>query len=76
VETPDWSPGELFSVVEAGHKREQRMAVMLHTHASLCRQAFDGKLPPVYEAFPLWSQDEICSMRVRRLKEMLLAQSK
>ena len=51
------------------------MAIMLHTHAALCRQAFDGKLPPVYEAFPLWTQEEIYAMKAQRLKEKLLSQS-
>lgn len=75
VETPGWSPGELLSVVEAGIKRDQRMAIMLHSHAVLCRQAFDGAIPPVYEAFPLWTQEEIYAMKVQRLKEKLLSQS-
>lgn len=76
METPNWSPGELLSVVEAGRIRDQRMAVMLHSHAVLCRQAIDGKVPPVYEAFPLWTQEEIYTMKVQKLKEKLLSQSR
>lgn len=75
VETPDWSPGELLAVVNAGRRRDQRTAVLLHTHAILCRQAFDGAVPPVYEAFPLWTANEIYSMKAQRLMEKLLSQS-
>lgn len=52
------------------------MAVMFHTHAALCRKAFDGRLPPVYEAFPMWSEEEIYTMKARRLRERLLLHSK
>ncbi len=76
VETPDWSPGELLSVVEAGRRRDQRTAVLLHTHAALCRKAFDGDFPPVYEAFPLWTEEEIFGMKARRLREKLMSQTK
>ena len=76
METPDWSPGELLAAVQAGRKREQRTAFFLHTHAGLCSAAISGKLPPVYEAFPLWSQEEIFSMKAQRLRNALFQQSK
>lgn len=59
-------------MIEAGRKRDQRTAVFLHTHADLCSRAISGKMPPVYEAFPLWSSEEIWKMKAERLKESLL----
>lgn len=76
VETPDWSPRELLSVVEAGRRRDQRTAVLLHTHAALCARAVNGKLPPVYEAFPMWTEEEILTMKAQRLREKLMSQTK
>jgi hypothetical protein len=76
VETPDWSPGELRAVVKAGRRRDQRTAVLLHTHAALCARAFNGNLPPVYEAFPVWTEEEIFAMKAQRLRAKLLSQSR
>ena len=76
METPGWSPGELLAVVQAGRQREQRTAFFLHIHARLCCEAFNGKLSPGYEAFPLWSQEEIFSMKAERLRNALFQQSK
>jgi hypothetical protein len=76
VETPDWSPGELLAVVEAGRRRDQRTAVLLHTHAALCARAFNGDIPPVYEAFPMWTDEEIFTMKADRLRKKLLSQSR
>lgn len=76
AEAPHWSPRELLYVVEAGRKRDQRTAVFIHTHAALCSRAISGKMPPVYEAFPLWSSEEIWRMKAERLKEKLLQRSK
>ena len=45
---------------------------MLYTHAALCRRAFDGSLPPLWEAFDLWSEEEIQMAEAERLKTMLL----
>ena len=75
-ETPDWSPGELLAVVQAGRRREQHTAVMLHTHAALCRAAFGGKFPAVFEAFPLWTQEEVYNLKAQRLREQLMQHTK
>jgi hypothetical protein len=50
--------------------------VLLHTHAALCARAFNGDIPPVYEAFPMWTDEEIFTMKADRLRKKLLSQSR
>lgn len=76
VETEDWTPADLLHLIEAGRKREQRQAVMLHTHATLCRLAMDGKLPDVWEAFPFWTDEEVWTAKAERIKTAMLRKSR
>lgn len=73
-DTGDLSPAELLAYFEAGRKREQRQAFMLHTHAALCRAAMDGKLPEIWEAFPFWETKEVYQMKAERMKSNMLKQ--
>lgn len=75
-ETDELSPAELTAYFEAGRKREQRQAFMLHTHAALCRAAMDGKLPEVWETFPFWEQKEIYQIKAERMRTKLMKQVK
>ena len=56
------------------HRRRQaqEQAIMLYNHAQLCRAAFEGKMPKLWEAFDLWSEEEIRQAETERLKQMLL----
>ena len=49
---------------------------MLYTHAKLCALAVGGDFPELWEAFPLWSQQEVTAERVQRMKAAMLRKSK
>lgn len=68
--------GELWDYVSAGRRREQQRARMLYTHAGLCSAAFAGKMPPVWEAFPLWTEEEIDAFRTEKLRQSLMKHAK
>lgn len=68
--------GELVDYVNAHQSREleerRAWAGMLYTHAALCRHAFDGKMPDIYDAFNLWTPEEIQAIRAEQIKAMLM----
>lgn len=75
TETADWSPGELQGFIEAGRLREQRQAQFLYSHAALTNAAMNGKMPEIWEAFPLWSMEEIYQAKAERIARMLQRQA-
>jgi hypothetical protein len=66
----------LAHYVKARQQSEQLQAKMLYTHAALCRMAMDGKMPPVWEAFPLWTPEEINQFRTEKIKSSLMKHTK
>lgn len=45
---------------------------MLYIHAGLCARAVTGgKMPDLWEAFPLWSRKEVYMMRAERAKSSM-----
>lgn len=45
---------------------------MLHSWAALINSAFNGKLPPVWEVFPFWTEEEIQEINTEQIKRMLM----
>lgn len=48
---------------------------MLYAHAGLCASAVGGKMPEIWEVFPLWSQKNVLHMKAEKVKAMLLRQA-
>lgn len=75
-ESGDWTWGELCAAVEGYHRRqrhrEQMMAVTAYHHALLtARCGSGGTLPPVYELFPFWTEEEMDALRLQRYRQIM-----
>lgn len=60
----------------AGKRRDQQTARFLHTLAALIPAGFNGKLPEVWEAFPLWDKSEVYKSKAERIARSLMSKSK
>ena len=63
--------GELAGELELGAERERRflqaLALVAYRHAVLTARALAGQsLPPVGEAFPFWTEEELLAARTER----------
>ena len=63
--------GELAGELELGAERERRflqaLALVAYRHAVLTARALAGQsLPPVGEAFPFWTEEELLAARADR----------
>lgn len=68
--------GELAEALELGAERERRflqgLALVAYRHAALTAQALAGRgLPPVGEAFPFWTQEELQAAKLERCRRMM-----
>jgi hypothetical protein len=76
AEPEELTYGEVLQVLELGAERERRalqqLALIAYRHAALTAQALAGqRLPPLEEAFPFWSEEEIQRAKVARLRRRL-----
>lgn len=70
--------GELVQRLELGAERERRwlqgLALVAYRHAVLTAQALSGRsLPPLGEAFPFWTQEELNQARLEHYRRKMEA---
>lgn len=75
TDTGAWSPYELMCYVRAGRKRDQQTARFLHTLAALIPAGANGKMPEVWEAFPLWDKADIYRSKAERITRTLMSKA-
>ncbi len=68
--------GELAELLELGAERERRflqgLALVAYRHAALTARALAGReLPPVGEAFPFWTEEELRAAKLERCRRMM-----
>lgn len=68
--------GELAEALELGAERERRflqgLALVAYRHAALTARALAGReLPPVGEAFPFWTQEELQAAKLERCRRIM-----
>lgn len=68
--------GEAVLTVEARRGRRrvlgQQQALIAWEQAGLTAQAvLAGKLPPVYECFPFWTEEEVRQLRLEQYRSLL-----
>lgn len=68
--------GELAGELELGAERERRflqaLALVAYRHAVLTARALAGQsLPPVGEAFPFWTEEELLAARAEHYRSMM-----
>lgn len=68
--------GELAEALELGAERERRflqgLALVAYRHAALTARALSGReLPPVGEAFPFWTQEELQAAKLERCRRIM-----
>ena len=68
--------GELAGELELGAERERRflqaLALVAYRHAVLTARALAGQsLPPVGEAFPFWTEEELLAARTEHYRSMM-----
>lgn len=68
--------GELVETLELGAERERRflqgLALVAYRHAALTARALAGReLPPVGEAFPFWTEEELREAKLERCRRMM-----
>ena len=68
--------GELAWELELGAERERRflqaLALVAYRHAVLTARALAGQsLPPVGEAFPFWTEEELLAARTEHYRSMM-----
>ena len=68
--------GELAQVLELGAERERRflqaLSLVAYRHAALTARALAGRpLPPVGEAFPFWTQEELMEAKAEKCRQAL-----
>lgn len=68
--------GELAETLELGAERERRflqgLALVAYRHAALTARALAGReLPPVGEAFPFWTRQELQAAKLERCRQMM-----
>lgn len=70
----DFEIGVIARAYRERQRREhQALAVIEHTHALMVGQVFSpgSHVPPVYEAFPFWTEEEIKEMKVAKYKAIM-----
>lgn len=68
--------GEVRAALELAEERERRilqaLAVIAYRHAALTAQALAGeRLPPLGEAFPFWSEEELRQARLEHYRQVM-----
>lgn len=68
--------GELAEFLELGAERERRflqaLALVAYRHAALTARALAGRpLPPVGEAFPFWTGEELMAAKAEQCRRAL-----
>ncbi len=75
-EAEEWTWGETAAAVRAHRRRTrergQMLSVIAARAAERAAQCLAGeRLPPVYEHFPFWTEDEVRALEVERYRQIM-----